>query len=796
MQPVPEQFTNAPEINGQERRLRVRRSPAALTYVTLGENNGGILANISETGMSVTAGEPLRESVFSRVGFKLPQSDRLIESRAEVVWTSESKKEAGLRFVDMREETREEIRKWISPPRRNGQKVERPAESTPNVESEGHPRAAANTDIPPDVKPGEKSNRHAPDVELRDKPRGLAPTAYAPEASATQTSAGESSEAQEAAPPERSETPRLSETDLLERIAASESGPKSWALTAAQRAEFERLFPSETRRHRPPEPAARSEPVIEPAAAPSFVAPIAPQQPVAAEVDEHRAAPSASARRAPDVAAEVTDPAQMWRATPATASPPRMPAQSLWDAPPPMLEPIIGRGFGSSYAAQAADSADESRPRSLWSTAMLILLIVAGFFALGFVAGPDLVRNWPIMEDVRQIVHDKLNHVKAVAMKGSSAAPPASLNAPAPTPNTTTNDQTVAPAQPAPSAPSAAPIAPDTAASPAGNAAPEVNAPSASAPPNALVPSGTAPHDTAAGDATPSSTASNDKTGKSSEANAAPPGMTGSAPAPAAKERHSAPLESASRAPETRTPVSRTTAKERPVEKPHTPPEVKAAPSAAVNTPREVAPPLTASARAPESSMPPTTNSTARPTNSMPDTSTSGGSTPSKSAPPTRAGESAANPKTPPASYFPVVAPAAGNVPRLIELPEEKVIDTAAVVIHSHQIVFVPAEPGPESSHKLEKLQIGDRTTKLAPTYPPQAAQKGMGGTVHLRATIGQDGNVQDVRPINGPIILIPAAVEAIRQWQYQPSLLDQQPIEMQEDFTIEFRPLGVQARQ
>jgi TonB family protein len=129
-------------------------------------------------------------------------------------------------------------------------------------------------------------------------------------------------------------------------------------------------------------------------------------------------------------------------------------------------------------------------------------------------------------------------------------------------------------------------------------------------------------------------------------------------------------------------------------------------------------------------------------------------------------------------------------------LPEEKVIDTAAVVIHSHQIVFVPAEPGPESSHKLEKLQIGDRTTKLAPTYPPQAAQKGMGGTVHLRAIIGKDGNVQDVRPINGPILLIPAAVEAIRQWQYRPTLLDQQPIEMQEDFSIEFRPLGVQTKQ
>jgi TonB family protein len=185
------------------------------------------------------------------------------------------------------------------------------------------------------------------------------------------------------------------------------------------------------------------------------------------------------------------------------------------------------------------------------------------------------------------------------------------------------------------------------------------------------------------------------------------------------------------------------------------------------------------------------------PSSSTPNSSTPSGS-PAKapSAPPARTATPAAHPATSPPSYFPVVAPAAGNVPRLIELPEEKVIDTAAVVIHSHQIVFVPAEPGPESSHKLEKLRIGDRTTKLAPAYPAQAAQKGMGGTVHLRAIIGKDGNVQDVRPINGPISLIPAAVEAIRQWQYRPSLLDQQPIEMQEDFTIEFRPLGVRVRQ
>ena len=65
-----------------------------------------------------------------------------------------------------------------------------------------------------------------------------------------------------------------------------------------------------------------------------------------------------------------------------------------------------------------------------------------------------------------------------------------------------------------------------------------------------------------------------------------------------------------------------------------------------------------------------------------------------------------------------------------------------------------------------------------------------MNGNVHLRAIIGKDGMVASVRTIDGPTILIPAATDAIRQWRYEPTLLDQQPIEMQEEFSIEFRPL------
>ena len=38
-----------------------------------------------------------------------------------------------------------------------------------------------------------------------------------------------------------------------------------------------------------------------------------------------------------------------------------------------------------------------------------------------------------------------------------------------------------------------------------------------------------------------------------------------------------------------------------------------------------------------------------------------------------------------------------------------------------------------------------------------------------LNAIIGRDGHVRNVRPVSGPPLLVPSAIEAVRQWEYQP---------------------------
>ena len=65
---------------------------------------------------------------------------------------------------------------------------------------------------------------------------------------------------------------------------------------------------------------------------------------------------------------------------------------------------------------------------------------------------------------------------------------------------------------------------------------------------------------------------------------------------------------------------------------------------------------------------------------------------------------------------------------------------------------------------------------KVAPVYPPAARDRGVEGTVQLTALIGLDGKVLYLRADAGPAELIPASVEAVRQWEYQTTTLNGKP--------------------
>jgi len=59
---------------------------------------------------------------------------------------------------------------------------------------------------------------------------------------------------------------------------------------------------------------------------------------------------------------------------------------------------------------------------------------------------------------------------------------------------------------------------------------------------------------------------------------------------------------------------------------------------------------------------------------------------------------------------------------------------------------------------------------------------------VVLDIHIGQDGTVQDAKLVSGEPLLVDAAMAAVKQWRFQPQLVDGTPAEMQTRITLNFR--------
>jgi protein TonB len=80
---------------------------------------------------------------------------------------------------------------------------------------------------------------------------------------------------------------------------------------------------------------------------------------------------------------------------------------------------------------------------------------------------------------------------------------------------------------------------------------------------------------------------------------------------------------------------------------------------------------------------------------------------------------------------------------------------------------------------------------KVAPAYPPLAKQARIQGSVVLQAVIGKDGTIQNLRAVSGHPMLIPSALDAVRQWKYKPYFLNGEPVEVDTQVTVNFTLAG-----
>jgi protein TonB len=99
-----------------------------------------------------------------------------------------------------------------------------------------------------------------------------------------------------------------------------------------------------------------------------------------------------------------------------------------------------------------------------------------------------------------------------------------------------------------------------------------------------------------------------------------------------------------------------------------------------------------------------------------------------------------------------------------------------------------PAPPtAPQRIRQGGIVQAAKLIYQPQPIYPVLARQTGIQGAVVLRAVIGDDGNVSELQVISGHPLLVQAALNAVKQWRYQPTMLNGEPVEVETTITVSF---------
>ena len=76
----------------------------------------------------------------------------------------------------------------------------------------------------------------------------------------------------------------------------------------------------------------------------------------------------------------------------------------------------------------------------------------------------------------------------------------------------------------------------------------------------------------------------------------------------------------------------------------------------------------------------------------------------------------------------------------------------------------------------------------VQPVYPLLAKQAEVQGIVSIDAVIDEHGNVVEVQAISGSPLLIPAALQAVAQWKYEPTYLNGAPVSLELTVDVTFR--------
>jgi periplasmic protein TonB len=131
----------------------------------------------------------------------------------------------------------------------------------------------------------------------------------------------------------------------------------------------------------------------------------------------------------------------------------------------------------------------------------------------------------------------------------------------------------------------------------------------------------------------------------------------------------------------------------------------------------------------------------------------------------------------PPAPEFPTIGTGSGRGPG----------DGVAHGLGDSIPVVIPAHPAAVKPLPVSHWAEGNIIYRVQPSYPPIARQARVQGTVELRAIISKAGTIENLIAVSGPPMLVKSAIDAVRQWRYRAYLLNNEPIEVETEITVNF---------
>lgn len=101
-----------------------------------------------------------------------------------------------------------------------------------------------------------------------------------------------------------------------------------------------------------------------------------------------------------------------------------------------------------------------------------------------------------------------------------------------------------------------------------------------------------------------------------------------------------------------------------------------------------------------------------------------------------------------------------------------------------------PPKPSPYRP-RVSRMMEGNLISRVQPQYPALARQARVQGVVVLRAVISRNGRIENLQVVSGHPLLVKSAEDAVQQWRYRPYYLNNEPVEVETQVTVNFTLSG-----